>query len=433
MNQVPLNPFIPHQPVKPDEFVGRSAEIFDLEQCLSHAKNGTPRHFLLTGDRGIGKTSLMDYLRSVGRSVSSDQKVNFDFLVADIILDKYTTTLEFIRKIERAISRELEKTEPARAFLSKAWEFLNRVEAVGVSVRSSPTEVRSDTMLRVELAHSLINISNRVCQKSDYRSDVISKQYDGILIIVDEADQAPKDLALGAFLKTFLETLHRERCTSVMFGLTGLPTAVDRLLEGHRSSLRLFHQVRLGCLRKIEVIDIIDQKVLDIRNQGVSKFDITDAAKEVIWMYSDGHPHFVQQLGYCAFEAALNSVRDSAVNYDREFPMDFCVQAEHVHQGALHREGAIQIMGDIYFEAVFRRLSKSNEKLLILRQLVESDGFELPRSEIKCLPETNDVDNELLDLCDSGLIIEDRLTDCYKIRYASFAYWLSTNTPGIVP
>jgi len=53
------NPFQPNTMVAPGMFVGRLEEIDAIEQSLFQAKNGNPQHFLIEGERGIGKSSLL--------------------------------------------------------------------------------------------------------------------------------------------------------------------------------------------------------------------------------------------------------------------------------------------------------------------------------------------------------------------------------------
>ena len=58
-----VNPFQPNGPVAPGMFSGRLNEILALEKGLFQTKNGNPLNFLVTGERGIGKSSLLNYLR----------------------------------------------------------------------------------------------------------------------------------------------------------------------------------------------------------------------------------------------------------------------------------------------------------------------------------------------------------------------------------
>ena len=56
------------------------------------------------------------------------------FLVVELDIDANTTDLGLIRRVNMAISRALQDSEPARSFLTTAWEFLPRVQALGMSI-----------------------------------------------------------------------------------------------------------------------------------------------------------------------------------------------------------------------------------------------------------------------------------------------------------
>ena len=130
-----INPFTPHEPTRPGSFIGRRKEIEELEAALSHTQRGRLRHFLITGDRGVGKTSFLDFIRQAARSHDQERTTQFNFIVVDLVIDRNTTKLSLIKRIERALNYELARTEPAREFLKQAWGFVRRIEAAGVRVR----------------------------------------------------------------------------------------------------------------------------------------------------------------------------------------------------------------------------------------------------------------------------------------------------------
>ena len=79
-----FNPFRPGHAVAPGMFAGRLNEIKAMERGLFQTKNGNPQHFLLEGERGIGKTSLMLYLDWVARGDIPANGEKFKFLVVSI-------------------------------------------------------------------------------------------------------------------------------------------------------------------------------------------------------------------------------------------------------------------------------------------------------------------------------------------------------------
>ena len=54
--------FQPGQPVSPDRFKGREDVIQNILRYFPSVKSGNPQHFFITGKRGMGKTSLANYI-----------------------------------------------------------------------------------------------------------------------------------------------------------------------------------------------------------------------------------------------------------------------------------------------------------------------------------------------------------------------------------
>lgn len=55
-----IDPFFPNHPVDdPDRFAGRNVQVEEVIDSLFQIKNSNPKHSIITGDRGIGKSSLL--------------------------------------------------------------------------------------------------------------------------------------------------------------------------------------------------------------------------------------------------------------------------------------------------------------------------------------------------------------------------------------
>jgi AAA ATPase-like protein len=82
------NPFQPNAIVAPGMFIGRADEIKVIEQCLFQTKSGNPQHFLVQGERGIGKSSLLFLVEAIGSglatTVHSNEQLSFLTLFVDL-------------------------------------------------------------------------------------------------------------------------------------------------------------------------------------------------------------------------------------------------------------------------------------------------------------------------------------------------------------
>ena len=142
-----INPLRPGSPVNPDMFVGRLGEVEQLEGALFQTRADHPSHFMITGEGGIGKTSLLHYLRYLasGDVALGDESLNF--LVIDCDLSEVSTLPSLLMRIESTLTRKLGKTERARKFLADAWSFLQRIEIADSRIRERNPTVHPDILI----------------------------------------------------------------------------------------------------------------------------------------------------------------------------------------------------------------------------------------------------------------------------------------------
>lgn len=79
------NPFVPNNTVCPGMFTGRSDELRMMSQCLLQAKYSNPHYFLIEGERGIGKSSLLLYIDHLARgNLQGLSSEKFQFIVISV-------------------------------------------------------------------------------------------------------------------------------------------------------------------------------------------------------------------------------------------------------------------------------------------------------------------------------------------------------------
>jgi hypothetical protein len=411
----PLNPFDPSHPIPPGQFVGREQEIEELKAALTHAKRGRPRHFLITGDRGAGKTSFLDYLRT--NATSRAQK--FNFIVVDFAVDQNSTRLDLARTIQDKVSELLAVHSPIRDLLGKTWAFIQRFEAAGISYNPSEPSPENHREIIRSLADSLCKVVSAVCV--DVSTGEPNLGYDGVLLLIDEVDQSSDDLDIGTFLKLLLERLNSVGCRQVVVGLAGLHSTRQVLIKSHPSSLRVFDELPLDDLKSEDIEGLLAHAELQVRNEGYDRFSFSSESIGQILEFSGGHAHFVHQFGYCAFEKACRSSGD-----------DFRVEATHVMSGAFEPRGALELIGDMYFQVPYERMVDNNAMLAILDRACESPSVHFSVEAISAesrldIQTTRSALNELTEL---SILVVDKASGLYRIRHRCFAYWLKQRRPS---
>jgi hypothetical protein len=393
-------------------FAGRVPELMRLEAQLLQTRAGHASNFLITGERGIGKSSLLNYIKAVAQGHIPIEQTKVKFLVVDSDIDQSTTQIGLVRKIELALHRELGKTEPARNFLKDAWAFLQRVEAGSVKIGMKPTEC--DELLLEEFSYSLADIAQRLTAPAK-DGDVFSASYDGILILLDEADNSSKELHLGSFAKLLTERLQRRGCECVMIGLAGLPEVRSVLTTSHPSALRLFEELPLERLEYDDIKTAIELCLKRSNNENSRSTTIDDKAIKVLAELSEGYPHFIQQFGFSAFEV------------DR----DYQISADDVSEGAFGKRGALEQIGDRYYRDDYYQRIQQDSYRQVLRIMSEKlDGW-VTKEEIRkqFRGNTSTLDNAIKALRDRHIILsKEGERGVYRLQQKGFALWIRLYT-----
>jgi len=404
-----INPFKPNSPVPYGMFAGRLDEINALENGLHQTKYGNSSNFLLTGERGIGKSSLIGYIKPTAQGdITSSEYDKFNFIVVNTVISNKSTLISFIKLIERNLKREIEKigkSEKVRGFFTDTWSFVQRLKIMDSGIDKA--QVNDDLDLIIDdFSYSLSETCKRI---TNPENGEISK--DGIMIIVDEADNACPDLHIGYFFKVVTELLQQNGCDNVMFILAGLPDVVEKLTSSHESSMRVFSQLVVKELKTDDRKYVINRG-LEVGNEiNVDQTTISTQARNMISTLSEGYPHFIQQFSYSAFEA----------NTDGE------ISEDDVGMGAFRQGGALDAIGSRYYQTLYNEQIKSDEYREVLEIMAESMNSWIKKSEIREKFSGNDhtVGDALKALTSRKIILKNpsKLGE-YRLQHKGFALWI---------
>jgi Cdc6-like AAA superfamily ATPase len=405
-----INPFNPNSPSGPGMFAGRLTEIESIEQIMFQTRANKGHGFLLLGQRGIGKTSLLNLLKVQAEGIIEVKGEKLNFLVIDIDIQKETTQLQLIRKIQLALKRKLAKTEATREVFSNIWSFLGKVEAAGVKI-SSAKEIDKE-MLFDEFCYSLSDTLNRITKATE--KSKFDQKYDGIVILIDEADNTCPELDLGTFVKLLYERLQKEGTQHLMIGISGLPKTKGILVESHPSSLRIFEDLYLDRLGESDIKYVIN-RVLQ-HSKEINKFEtkINEKAIKLLVKLSEGFPHFIHQYGYCAFE--LSDGKE--------------ITEKNINDGAFGENGAIEKIGDKYYRDDYYNKIKVDSYRQVLSIMATKLDSWVTRTYIKNRFKGKDstLKNAIAALRNRGIILDKEGTrGTYRLQDKGFAWWIVMN------
>ena len=132
MNSKGESPFTPGSPVPVELFVGRSNQVEEILRYIDQALSGKQENVFLVGDRGIGKTSLASFIRSL----AVNQK---GFLGVHVFLGRVSTLEEMVHHIFDQILKEAKRQKWFSEITSLFGKYIKEIGLFGISVSFTPS------------------------------------------------------------------------------------------------------------------------------------------------------------------------------------------------------------------------------------------------------------------------------------------------------
>jgi hypothetical protein len=400
-----FNPFRPGSVINPGMFVGRIPEIEKGESALVQTRGGNPQHFIIEGERGIGKSSLCLWFDWLGRGrIEYDSKNRLSFVVVNAELREGMSYDDIVDAILIELRRQIAHLNPLKESCKKAWDFLSRFQAAGVKY-DRPTAS---------------NDHRRLDELTDVLVDLVEESLgavEGVLLLIDEADRPESSAHLGQLCKLLTERLSRRGCEKVCIGLSGLPSLLGKLKDSHESSLRIFTVLTLEPLEPEERLRVIERGLEEAHQVSGIRTEIDDNAKHMISNLSEGYPHFLQEFAYGAF----------ATDTDNN------ITVADVTQGTFGEHGALQQLGKKYFADLYiDQIGSEDYRRVLIAMADQMDGW-IGRQEIieRSGVRERIVDNALHALKERKIILSNpRARGEYRLPTKSFAAWIKVREAG---
>ena len=187
------NPFRPNSMIAPGMFHGRYSELKAVEQALFQTANGNPSHFLIQGERGIGKSSLLLMVKSIAEGVlGTFDGRRFQFLVLSVDLGSSNTQLDIVRAIGRELKTVLAEKDQLRARAKAFWDWCTNWEVLGVRYHKDAAEFDPE-----DAADQLVS---KIAELCNTLADQIDEGKPAILVFLGDGDDEA-EVALDQLLE----------------------------------------------------------------------------------------------------------------------------------------------------------------------------------------------------------------------------------------
>jgi hypothetical protein len=361
------SPFTPGVPVPVDFFVGRRKEIAGLQQRVLSAARGQLQVVFVSGERGIGKSSLVSFVRHLAE--------RDNILGLHTFLGGVTSLDEMVRRVfDRLLKESMDTSwfEKVKAFFGN---HIREVGLFGISVEFGAPE-RDLARLVHDFGPALRNL---MAQLGDHKK--------AVLLILDDINGLASSGAFANWLKSLIDEIATSRDPlPLCLALVGLEERRASLVELQPSLARVFSIIEIKAWTDEEAKEFYEKAFdsVGIRLEG--------RAEERLAEFTGGLPVLAHEIGDAAF--ALNT--GSRIN-ERDAISAVVAAADIV--GRKHLQPKV-------FHAI-----RSARYRSILRKLAGEIGYEFQRRAVLqglTREEQRVFDNFLRKMRELGVVCPDR-------------------------
>ena len=273
LNNKLTSPFTPGSPVPYELFVGRKEKIKELIRYVDQSLSGKQENVFLSGDRGIGKSSLASFLRYY---VSTQKNI----LGVHTFLGRVSTLEEMVRYIFDQLLK-VTKGQPSFEDISKLFgKHIKEVGLFGISLSFNPPEKDLRELVR-NFPEAIYNLLQK-----------IKSQRSGLFIILDDINGLVEKVEFANWYKSFVDEIatHYQNFPVFMM-LIGLPEMRDVMAKLQPSLMRIFRVEDIEKLSNDEVQSFLSQAFEKVN------IKVESDAMEYMVKYTSGLPLFMHEIG----------------------------------------------------------------------------------------------------------------------------------------
>ncbi|MCM8784493.1 MAG: ATP-binding protein [Candidatus Omnitrophica bacterium] len=305
---IQTNPFTPQSGLEPKFFSGRESALGEFLILMEQAKDNRAEHFLVLGEWGVGKTSLLKQFKKIA------QKQGFWTSFCGINKSQAGEGLiPQLSLIIEEIMLGLPLKDEELVLLRKEFKLKGK----------------KSHSLQIEFAKFLLRVWQEIKSPLAF-------------VFLDDVQNFLPHVEIIDILRATLSREDMIEKTKFSFLLSSTPQGWQNFLDKHDPVGRFFRRrIIIEPFNREEVFRFIEGS---LEGTGV---DFTSPIKEKVFQYTQGHPYEVQLLSSHLFDSQLNGKVD-----------------ENSWEVALRN--TLRDLGREYFEVLFHKASDREKELLYI-------------------------------------------------------------------
>lgn len=306
------NPYTPNAGARPDVVVGREEQTEAFEVLLKRLELGrTSQSLVITGLRGVGKTVLLNELRTIAEGRSWE--------VVELEASKYDEEL-FRRTLATKLKAALLRLSPRARWSERSERAGRALSAFAISMDAGGNWSLGWNVPAAEGVADHGDLSMDLTDLMVELGEAAKELGKGITLSIDEVQFLRKP-QLEALIQAVHKTVQRK--LPITFVGAGLPQIAELAGDAKSYAERLFKFPVIGSLSTPDAIEAI---IGPARSEGVEWDEL--ALKHAV-ATTKGYPYFIQELGYQSWEMAdgnsisLEAVKSASDAYEAKLDSSF--------------------------------------------------------------------------------------------------------------
>jgi hypothetical protein len=276
------SPFYPGQPIPPELFTGRAAQIRRIKQRgVEQVSAGKPVAMFVQGEYGIGKSSIANYIRAFAEKESGLHGIYVTLGRASSLEDVSAAILEGVLKSGSHASTKLDLI---RTWLNK---YVKEATLFGFTINVDL--LRKDAS-NLASPHGILGLLGETIKKLG------TEGVKGVMLVLDEINGISNNPLFAHLIKDLIETnASMSHPLPLFLMLCGAESRRNDLIRNHPPVGRIFDVIA------VEPMSDSDARDFFKRAFGSVQISVDADAMDLLAYYSGGLPKIMHEIGDAAY------------------------------------------------------------------------------------------------------------------------------------